>query len=260
MTQLNVKMADTDPALRLSDIRADKEGLDLHGQFNNVFEQISSALSARGLEWTDIISAWIRLGDMGRDFPGYNKLWKQHFESMDAKFHPCRTTVSVPDLPEGCFMEMDILARRKDDTFVLRNCERAPDAVGAYSHAIQIGHFLYVAGIGPRKKGSKDIPGSTLDSNSQQVSYDMKAQCVSVLDNIGFILEDAGFHWGDLKSGRFYLTNMNDLGALKEVWADYFSALPPQQRPDFQMLALFEVSALPTPINAEMDCIIVREG
>src|SRR5690606_17066970 len=137
--------------------------------------------------------------------------------------------------------EMDILARRKDEHFTLRNSARAPDPVGLYSHAIQFGDTLYVAGIGPRKKGDTAIPGVHANEAGEKTGYDIEMQIRSVLDNIGFIIEDAGFAWGALASGRFYLTSMADLPALKSAWADYFSKLPEGRRPSFDTLKLFEV-------------------
>ena len=45
------------------------------------------------------------------------------------------------------------------------NSESAPEPVGAYPHARRVGDLLFMSGIGPRKKGTKDIPGVTLDAD-----------------------------------------------------------------------------------------------
>ena len=42
---------------------------------------------------------------------------------------------------------------------------RAPEPVGAFPHAKRVGNFLFLSGIGPRVRGSKEIPGVTLDSD-----------------------------------------------------------------------------------------------
>ena len=39
----------------------------------------------------------------------------------------------------------------------------APEPVGAYPHARKVGDLLFLSGVGPRQKGSKNIPGVTLD-------------------------------------------------------------------------------------------------
>jgi len=36
---------------------------------------------------------------------------------------------------------------------------RAPEPVGAFPHAKRVGELLFLSGIGPRVRGSKEIPG-----------------------------------------------------------------------------------------------------
>ena len=37
--------------------------------------------------------------------------------------------------------------------------EKAPDPLGVYPHARKVGNLLFLSGVGPRKKGSDEIPG-----------------------------------------------------------------------------------------------------
>ncbi|MHC4108404.1 MAG: RidA family protein, partial [Planctomycetota bacterium] len=39
---------------------------------------------------------------------------------------------------------------------------RAPEPVGAYPHARRVGNLLFLSGVGPRKRGTKEIPGVEL--------------------------------------------------------------------------------------------------
>ena len=41
--------------------------------------------------------------------------------------------------------------------------DSAPEPVGPYPHARQVGDFLLLSGMGPRAAGQKDIPGVTLN-------------------------------------------------------------------------------------------------
>ena len=50
----------------------------------------------------------------------------------------------------------------------IHTSQRAPEPVGAYPHAKRMGDFLFLSGIGPRKRGSKEIPGVTLDANNSR--------------------------------------------------------------------------------------------
>ena len=53
------------------------------------------------------------------------------------------------------------------------NSSRAPQAVGLYPHARQVGDLLFLSGVGPRIPDSKEIPGVTLDDNGVIIDYDI---------------------------------------------------------------------------------------
>ena len=65
---------------------------------------------------------------------------------------------------------------------------RAPEPVGAYPHARRVGNLLFLSGVGPRKRGTKQIPGVSLDAAGRVVSKDIEAQCISCFENIRAIL------------------------------------------------------------------------
>ena len=69
---------------------------------------------------------------------------------------------------------------------------RAPEPVGAFPHAKRVGNLLFLSGIGPRVRGSKEIPGVTLDAAGNIESYDIEKQCRAVFENVRLVLEDAG--------------------------------------------------------------------
>ena len=58
--------------------------------------------------------------------------------------------------------------------------EQAPEPVGPYPHARRVGNLLFLSGVGPRKKGSKEIPGVILDAGGKIISYNIEEQCHSV--------------------------------------------------------------------------------
>ena len=68
----------------------------------------------------------------------------------------------------------------------------APEPVGLYPHARKVGKLLFMSGIGPRQKGSKDIPGVELDDDGNIASYDIEKQCRSVFDNVRTVVEESG--------------------------------------------------------------------
>ena len=134
-------------------------------------------------------------------------------------------------------------------TSTAHNSNTAPEPVGAYPHARRVGNLLFLSGVGPRKKGSKDIPGVTLDASRNIIAYDIEAQCHSVFANVKDILEASGAKWEDLVDVTVYLTNMKaDFPIYNKLWAEYFKENPPCR-------TTLEIGALPTPIAIELKCI-----
>jgi len=126
---------------------------------------------------------------------------------------------------------------------------KAPDAVGLYPHAQKVGDLLFLSGVGPRKKGSKNIPGVTLDEKGKIIAYNIEEQCHSVFQNIKYILEDAGSSWDKLVDVTVFLTNMkDDFATYNRIYAMYFKDNQPCR-------TTVEVNALPTPIAIELKCI-----
>ncbi len=133
------------------------------------------------------------------------------------------------------------------------SADQAPEPVGAYPHAKRVGNLLFLSGVGPRKKGSKEIPGVTLNEVGEIVAYDIEIQCHSVFKNVKLILEASGSKWENLVDVTVYLTNMKkDFATFNRIYADYFTINQPCR-------TTVEVNALPTPIAIELKCIAVIE-
>ncbi|MGB9475317.1 MAG: RidA family protein [Candidatus Udaeobacter sp.] len=129
---------------------------------------------------------------------------------------------------------------------------RAPEPVGAFPHAKRVGNLLFLSGIGPRKRASKEIPGVTRDSAGHVVSYDIETQCRVVFENVRLVLEDAGARWNDIVDVTVFLTNMKkDFPIYNKLYAQYFSG---EGKPNPTRTTI-EVGALPTPIAIELKVI-----
>lgn len=130
--------------------------------------------------------------------------------------------------------------------------KRAPEPVGAFPHAKRVGELLFLSGIGPRTRGSKEIPGVTLDAAGNVVAYDIEKQCHAVFENVRIVLEDAGATWQDIIDVTVFLTDMKrDFAIYNKLYAEYFagSGKPNPTR------TTIEVRALPTPIAIELKVI-----
>ena len=129
------------------------------------------------------------------------------------------------------------------------NSKNAPEPVGSYPHARQVGNLLFLSGVGPRERGKKEIPGVTLDEKGKIISYDIEAQCHSVFSNVKAILEDSGTTWGNLIDVTVFLTNMkDDFQTYNRIYAEYFIDNQPCR-------TTVEINCLPTPIAIELKCI-----
>lgn len=129
---------------------------------------------------------------------------------------------------------------------------RAPEPVGAFPHAKRVGNLLFLSGIGPRVRGSKEIPGVTLDSNGNVTTYDIEKQCHAVFENVRLVLEDAGASWNDIVDVTVFLTNMKkDFPIYNKLYAEYFAG-DGKSNPTRTTV---EVTALPTPIAIELKVI-----
>lgn len=127
---------------------------------------------------------------------------------------------------------------------IIIRSETAPQAIGPYSQAVQIGPFLFTSG---------QIP---LDAGGNLVEGPMEVQALQVLTNLGSILESAGYGWSDVVKTTVYLADMNDFAALNRVYADFFpgecparttiqaARLPKDARLEIELIACMEKTEL----------------
>lgn len=129
------------------------------------------------------------------------------------------------------------------------NSEKAPEPVGLYPHARRVGELLFLSGVGPRERGTEEIPGVTLDDDGNIIAYNIEAQCRSVFNNVRLILEASGSSWGQLVDVTVFLTNMKaDFKTYNRIYAEYFKDNQPCR-------TTVEINSLPTPIAIELKCI-----
>ena len=126
---------------------------------------------------------------------------------------------------------------------------KAPEPVGLYPHARKVGNLLFLSGIGPRKRGSKDIPGVTLDAQGNITAYDIETQCHSVFQNVRAVLEESGSAWDKIVDITVFLTNMKaDFAKYNKIYAEYF-------KDNLPCRTTIEIKSLPTPIAIELKVI-----
>ncbi len=131
---------------------------------------------------------------------------------------------------------------------------RAAEPVGAFPHARRAGGLLFLSGIGPRVRGSQEIPGVVFDAQRKVLSHDIAAQCHAVFENVRLVLEDAGASWKDIVDVTVFLTDMvNDFPIFNRIYPDYFAG---EGKPNPTRTTV-EVGALPTPIAIELKIVAI---
>lgn len=94
--------------------------------------------------------------------------------------------------------------------------EDAPEAIGPYSQAIQVGNTLYCAGqIGLDPETGELVEGG-IESETRQA-----------LDNLQAILEEAGFSINEVVQTQVFLADLDEYAAMNEVYASFFETAPP---------------------------------
>jgi len=113
----------------------------------------------------------------------------------------------------------------------------APKAIGPYSQAIRAGGFLFTSGQ------------VAIDPATQQVvAGDVGAQTDRVLKNLTAILEASGSSLEKVVRCTVFLKNMNDFGAMNEVYGRHFTQAAPAR-------STVEVARLPKDVLVEIDAI-----
>ena len=88
--------------------------------------------------------------------------------------------------------------------------DKAPAAIGPYSQAIKVGGLLFVSGQLPIDMATGVFPA------------DIKEQTKASLTNAGTILEKAGSSLQKAVKTTVFLSDMNNFGAMNEVYASFF--------------------------------------
>lgn len=115
--------------------------------------------------------------------------------------------------------------------------ERAPNAIGPYSQAVHAGGFIFCSG---------QIP---LDPQTGRfVEGGIEAQTEQVFRNLMAVLEAAGSSLDRIVKTTVFLSNLNDFGAMNEVYARFLGENCPAR-------STVEASRLPRDAGIEIEAI-----
>ena len=120
------------------------------------------------------------------------------------------------------------------------NSTKAPSAIGPYSQAVDKDGFIFVSGQLPIDEKTGEFAGQTI-----------KEQAKQSLENIKFILEEAGLEMKDITKTTILLKDLEDFVVVNEIYGSYFSQ-------PFPARATYEVSRLPKDALIEIEAIAKR--
>jgi len=116
----------------------------------------------------------------------------------------------------------------------------APAAIGPYSQAVEAGGILFISGQIPLDPITMKIVEGGIQEQTEQV-----------LDNIGAILNAAGYSYADVVKSTCLLSDMSNFKAMNEVYGRYYTENPPAR-------AAFAVKDLPLCSLIEIETIAVK--
>lgn len=115
----------------------------------------------------------------------------------------------------------------------------APQAIGTYSQAVQVGNTVYLSG---------QIP--LVPETMQLVEGDIAEQVRQVFRNLAAVAAAAGGTLHDCVKVHVFLTDLANFATVNQVMAEFFSEPYPAR-------AAIGVASLPRGAQVEVDCILV---
>ena len=119
--------------------------------------------------------------------------------------------------------------------------DKAPQAIGPYSQAIEVNGMVYTSGVVPIDPATGNV-----------VEGDIKVQATRVFDSMKALLEAAGSSCEDVVKTTVFIKDMNDFAALNEIYANYFTGVFPAR-------SCVEVARLPMDVLIEMEAIALKK-
>jgi len=117
------------------------------------------------------------------------------------------------------------------------NSIKAPSAIGPYSQAVDKDGFIFVSGQLPIDENTGEFAGDDIASQARQS-----------MENIKYILEEAGLEMKDISKTTILLKDLEDFVTVNEIYGEYFTVPYPAR-------ATYEVARLPKDALIEIEAI-----
>lgn len=115
--------------------------------------------------------------------------------------------------------------------------DKAPQAIGPYSQAIQVGEMIFTSGVIPIDPATNTL-----------VEGDVEVQAKQAIGNLVALLEASGSDADHVVKTTVFIKDMNDFGKINEVYSTYFEK-------DCPARSCVEVARLPKDVLIEIEAI-----
>ena len=118
--------------------------------------------------------------------------------------------------------------------------KKAPEPVGPYSQAVQLGSFVFCSG---------QIPLDPV--TSQVVAHDIQSQTRQVLENLKAVLQAGNMSFKHVVKSTVFLIDIKEFSQFNTIYESYFLEHKPAR-------SCVEVSALPKNVRVEIELIAFK--
>ena len=120
------------------------------------------------------------------------------------------------------------------------NIEKAPAAIGPYSHAVQAGDFFFCSGQTPLDPTTMQLVGDNIQEQTRRV-----------FENIKIVLDGLGLSLDNVVKTTVFLKTMDDFEGMNGVYAATFGDHKP---------ARTTIAVRQNPLDAlvEIECVAVK--
>lgn len=117
--------------------------------------------------------------------------------------------------------------------------DKAPAAIGPYSQAIEVNGMVFTSGVIP------------VDTQTGVIPATIEEQANQAFSNLKNLIEASGATIDKVIKTTVFIKEMNDFGAINEVYADFFQA-------PFPARSCVEVARLPKDVMLEIEAIAIK--
>ncbi|HAB60665.1 MAG TPA: reactive intermediate/imine deaminase [Lachnospiraceae bacterium] len=119
--------------------------------------------------------------------------------------------------------------------------DKAPQAIGPYSQAVEVNGMIYTSGMIPINPADGTLITGAVEEQAEQALMNLKA-----------LIEESGSSMDKVVKTTVFIKDMNDFAKINEVYARYFTDNYPSR-------SCVEVARLPKDVLIEIEAIAIKQ-